>query len=133
MAVTAFGFKLTPARATALGVSTTVPIELPKPHTPRPGVCLFSSVAGWSGLYEDDGTLTPAAWASDPIFALDVQLGNDASLRSLAIQALASNATYVALAAPSTAQNTAQIKLLTREVSALIRLFLQQLDSLTGT
>jgi hypothetical protein len=50
------------------------------------------------------------------------------------------NATYVALASPSTAQNTAQIKALSnqqttllKECSALIRLVLGKLDSTAGT
>jgi hypothetical protein len=47
--------------------------------------------------------------------------------------ALTTNAAYLALASPTTAQNTAQIKALTREVSALARLVAAQLDSTTGT
>lgn len=39
-----------------------------------------------------------------------------------AASALAANATYLNLASPTTAQNTAQIKALTRQVTALIRL-----------
>lgn len=40
------------------------------------------------------------------------------------IQALATNKTYLALASPTTAQNTAQIKALTKHVDALTRLAL---------
>jgi len=45
-------------------------------------------------------------------------------LRTKGRAALTANQTYLALASPSTAQNTAQIKRLTRECSALIRLLL---------
>jgi len=45
-------------------------------------------------------------------------------LRTKGLAALTANQTYLALASPSTAQNTAQIKRLTRECSALIRLLL---------
>jgi len=45
-------------------------------------------------------------------------------LRAKGLAALTANQTYLALASPSTAQNTAQVKRLTRECSALIRLLL---------
>lgn len=45
-------------------------------------------------------------------------------LRAKGIAAIAANQTYLALASPTTAQNTAQIKKLTRECNALIRLIL---------
>ncbi len=48
-------------------------------------------------------------------------------------QALDINAAFLALAAPTNAQNAAQIKALTREVSAVLRLLLGRLDDTAGT
>lgn len=47
---------------------------------------------------------------------------NDETIRAQALAALTTNRTYIALASPSTAQNTAQIKALTRQVDGIIRL-----------
>jgi hypothetical protein len=58
---------------------------------------------------------------------------NQQALQAKAINALASNVTFLAIANPTSAQVTAQVKLLTRETSALIRLLLNQLTDTTGT
>lgn len=58
---------------------------------------------------------------------------NRRDLLSKAASALDVNAAYLARTAPTTAQNTAQIKALTREVNALIRLMVKALDTTTGT
>lgn len=58
---------------------------------------------------------------------------NYATLRQKAQAALVNNAAYLALPTPTTAQNAAQIGVLTREASAIIRLLLNQLDTTTGT
>ena len=58
---------------------------------------------------------------------------NERSVRDKARLALTANATYLALANPTAAQNTAQIKKLTRECSGLIRLLLNQLDDVSDT
>jgi uncharacterized protein involved in exopolysaccharide biosynthesis len=71
--------------------------------------------------------VTVAADDTDPTVA------NLATLRTRVQTALTTNATYLALASPSTAQNTAQIQALTKECNGLIRLLLNQLDSTTGT
>lgn len=54
-------------------------------------------------------------------------------LRDRAHAALAANATYLALAPPTTVQAVAQVERLTRECSGLIRLALNLVDSLDGT
>lgn len=55
---------------------------------------------------------------------------NEQTLRQQARQAMDANRTYLALATPTAAQTTAQVKALTRQVQALIRF---TLDDLTGT
>lgn len=59
--------------------------------------------------------------------------GNTRTIEDRARAALTANATYLALASPTNAQNLAQIRLLTRECSALIRLALDDLDTIDGT
>ena len=58
---------------------------------------------------------------------------NKATLLSKAQTALAANTTFLAIASPSTAQTLAQVRLLTRECNALIRLLIDQLDSTVDT
>jgi hypothetical protein len=58
---------------------------------------------------------------------------NRQSIETKAINALAANVTFLAIGNPTSAQVTAQVKLLTRETSALIRLLLNQLTDTTGT
>ncbi len=58
---------------------------------------------------------------------------NADELRDKATAALTANATYLALPSPTNAQNLAQIRALTREANALVRLLLGSLDSLDGT
>lgn len=58
---------------------------------------------------------------------------NRATIEQKAVDALAANATYLAIASPTNAQNAAQVKLLTRECTATIKLLLNLLDDTTGT
>jgi hypothetical protein len=54
-------------------------------------------------------------------------------LLSRATAALASNDTYLGRTSPTSAQNTAQIRSLTRQMNALIRLTTRALDTSAGT
>ena len=58
---------------------------------------------------------------------------NAVTLRSRLLQALAANAAYLGLATPTNAQNTAHLRRATQELSALIRLMLELLDTTDGT
>lgn len=58
---------------------------------------------------------------------------NGTSLRDRARTALTSNATFLTLASPTNAQTLAQVRSLTRQVNALIRLEVGALDNVTGT
>lgn len=65
--------------------------------------------------------------------AADLVEANGQTVQRRARTALTANATYLALAAPTNAQNAAQIQRLTRECSALIRLALADLATITDT
>jgi hypothetical protein len=58
---------------------------------------------------------------------------NRDAIRDRARSALATNATFLAITSPTNAQNATQIKALTRECSALIRLLLSLTDTTDGT
>lgn len=84
---------------------------------PRPGI-------GWTT--PDNGV----TWVA-PLVGATVT--NRQELQGKAATALATNATYLALASPTSAQAITQVAVLTRECSALIRLLLGLLDSTQGT
>lgn len=56
-----------------------------------------------------------------------------AALQTRALAAIALNQTYLAIASPTAAQVAAQVALLTRENTAIIRLLLGQLSTTAGT
>jgi hypothetical protein len=58
---------------------------------------------------------------------------NRQTITDRAATALAANTAYLAVASPNNAQNLAQIRMLTRECTSLIRLALNLLDSTDGT
>lgn len=58
---------------------------------------------------------------------------NAEALWAKAQTALSNNATFLAIASPSNAQIAAQVKALTRQVNALVRLQLAAFDSISDT
>lgn len=61
--------------------------------------------------------------------ARQVPIDNRATIEAQAATALAANKAFVAIAAPTNAQNAAQIKALTRQSNGIIRLLLNRLDA----
>lgn len=70
-----------------------------------------------------DGNVTVTVVADPP------EVVNAATLTDRANAALTVNATYLAIPSPTAAQNTAQVKALTAQVNAIVRLYLGRLDS----
>lgn len=58
---------------------------------------------------------------------------NRDAIMAKARTALTANAAFLAITTPTNAQVVAQVKVLTRESTALIRLLLDELDSTAGT
>lgn len=58
---------------------------------------------------------------------------NETTLTDKAKSALTTNATFLAIASPTNAQVSAQVKALTRQVNALIRLATRTLDTTDGS
>lgn len=58
---------------------------------------------------------------------------NRTAIEDKAVQALQANADFLAFASPTNVQTLAQVKTLTRECSAVIRLLLRKLDTTDGT
>lgn len=61
-----------------------------------------------------------------------VERSNETTVRQRAADALAANQTFLALTTPTNTQTLAQVKALTRQQNALIRLVLRRFDSTTG-
>lgn len=78
-----------------------------------------------------------AAWPivqqqrADAAAAAQTATANESTIKTQAAAALTANATYLALASPTTAQNAAQVKALTRQVNGLIRLATRRLEATT--
>lgn len=93
---------------------------------------MTQTITGTTTETLDDGTIHTTTTYSDGSKsemwtpAAGSPLANAQTLRDKAAQALAKNATYLALASPSTAQNAAQVKALTRQVNAVIRLLVTE-------
>lgn len=65
--------------------------------------------------------------SDEPVLTAEQE--REQAIRSKAIQALQANAAFLAKPTPTNAEVVAQVKLLTRECNALIRLVLNQLDT----
>lgn len=88
-----------------------------------PVVTVFADRVEW--------VYTVRAMTVEEVAARDAELQkpiNLATLRSQAETALESNRTFLALASPSNAQTLAQVKSLTRQMNAVIRLVVGKLD-----
>lgn len=148
-----------PGLAATLGISAFQPVNGPTTsyghNVPAAGYFVVQNCSG--ALTFTDGPLTPAQVAAIPACTADA---NAATLRSRALTALtnsatflalpdptAANNTYLGLSNPSSAQTTAQVKALTRqsnaytaqmvaltrEMDAVIRLLLNQTDSISDS
>lgn len=95
----------------------------PGPHIPASGVLGVSSKPNL------DARCSSPSCVQQP----DPRHANEAGIRSKAEQALAANATFLAIGTPTAAQTSAQVQRLTRECNAIIRLVLALHDDSGGT
>jgi hypothetical protein len=86
------------------------------------------TVSAVRAAIDADVTLDAAAAAAQAVLS-----ANEATLRTRGKAALTTNATFLAITTPTTAQNAAQIKALTRQVDGLIRLIGGFLDSVSDS
>jgi hypothetical protein len=84
-------------------------------------------------VYTDDATGRIVGVGVNRVWKAGSPGANQRDLQDKATQALAANQAFLAVGAPSNVQVVAQVKALTRECSALIRLLLSQLDDTAGT
>ncbi len=132
----------TKARANSLGCGW-VPAVPPQFTNVATAPCVILSGAGTTVVIPDSPPTTAGAVAAAaaPIqtaeaaaAATQTTLNTNAdTLRTSAVNALAANATFLAIGSPTAAQVAAQVKALTRQADALIRLVGNQLDSTAGT
>lgn len=80
------------------------------------------------GNYEIWGTRTVNGEMTEYVVKPGSDADRAAQIAGRLDAAAAANATYAALAAPTVAQNTAQVQALTRQVDALIRRMLAKFD-----
>ena len=126
------------ARATELGCGWFPAAPPDLIGVPVPGAV----VIGASGVQTFPEPLTPSAVRAAITASVAVEAAaaaeavltaNGETLRAKAKTALATNATFLAITTPTTAQNAAQVKALTRQVDALIRLVGGYLDSVSDS
>lgn len=92
----------------------------PGPHVPASGIL---------GTSDKPPTADVRCSSASCVKPEDVTVTNQRTLQQQAQAALISNRTYIALAAPTTAQTTAQVKALTQQMQAVMRMALGQFDA----
>lgn len=92
------------------------------------GVTVLNLPSGQQSMLESNAIAAGYTYPPD-----DPSVVNVVTLRQRAGAAIAANITYLAIASPTNAQVAAQVRLLTRECTALIRLALSLTDSTDGS
>ena len=112
------------------------PEWLAAPGSQFPAVGLYSDRLGqWSNtIYRDDaGDITPDAWIDDPLYAADLADQNADSLAAALDNYLLANEAFLVRATFPSAVIADQVRSLTRQMDAIIRIERGLLDSTTGT
>ena len=132
----------TKARANLLGCGwvPAVPLQFTNIAT---APCVILAGAGLTVIISDapPTTATAVAAAAVPIQSAEAAAAaaqatlqtNHDTLQQAAITAITANQTFLAVASPTTAQVASQVKALTRQINALIRIVTNQLDSTAGS
>lgn len=92
------------------------------------GVTAYVPAPGLHTMLTDDAIAGGYTFPAPPVAQVNAQ-----TLQAKAQAALDANATYLAIASPTNAQVVAQLRRVTQENNALIRLTLGALDDTSGT
>lgn len=84
----------------------------------------------FGALFQDDTDADAIRAAAVPLVfdAVSPEMANRQNIESAIRGAVIANRTYLAIAAPSASQNTAQIKALTRQINRLFRILFGEYD-----
>lgn len=117
-------------RAEYLAAAGYVPvITTPQPEDTETETTGLSYTVGVDSVTQ---VWTPRPWTAEEL-AVRTASTNRVTITDKARQALTANAGFLALTSPTNAQVLTQVKVLTRECSALIRLMLDELSTTDGT